>query len=72
MVRRLGVIVIVLCMLFVFTLKANAQQAPSNTAPQGQGPAAQLRQEIQSLRQQAEQIHSQLQQLEAQAKPLRE
>ena len=72
MMRKVGIIVVVLCMAVIFTLKANAEQVQSGSNVQAQGEGSQLRQEIQSLQQQAQQLHSQLQQLEAQAKPLRE
>ena len=75
MVRKLGIIIAVLCMIATFAVKAGAEQAaPStgNAQVQGQAQADQIRQEMESLRQQAEQIRSQIEQIRAQVKPLRE
>ncbi|MCX5698860.1 MAG: hypothetical protein NTX01_04100 [Candidatus Omnitrophica bacterium] len=72
MLRRFGIVIVVLFISTSFTLKANAQQPASSGKPQGQGEGAQLRQEIASLEQQAKPLRAQLEQLGKQAKPIRE
>ncbi len=61
MMRRLGVVVAILCIVVTSTLKANAEQATTGGSAQGQGVGEQLRQEIESLRKQGEQLCSKLQ-----------
>ena len=46
MIRRLWVVIAVLCMTFTFAVKANAQQPPSSGKPEGHGEGEHLRQEI--------------------------
>jgi peptidoglycan hydrolase CwlO-like protein len=72
MLRKSGIVIVVICLATVFIFKANAHQITPGGNPQGQGQGDRLRQEIQSLKQQEEQLQSQIQQIEAQAKPLRE
>ena len=74
MVRRSGIIAAGLCMLFVFVLKADAQQpVVSKEHPQfqGQDREAELRKDIDSLEQQIKALYAEMAPIEAQTKPLR-
>ena len=71
MIRRLWVMIAILCMAFTFVLKANAQQPPIGGKPKGYGEGEQLRQEIAALEQQAKPLREQVEHIEAQAKPIR-
>jgi len=69
MLRKLGIVIVGLCLVAVFTLKANAQQTTPSANPQGQGRGAQLRQEI---RQRIETLRHEEQEIVAKIKELRE
>ena len=71
--KRLGILMMTLCMAGTLTLRANAQGAPPPVeSSQDQAQMDQIRQDLQSLRQQAEALRKQLQPIMAQAKPLQE
>jgi chromosome segregation ATPase len=74
MVRRAVIIAAGLCILFVFVLKAHAQQpevSKEHPQAQGQDREAELRKDIGSLEQQLKALYAEMAPIEAQTKPLR-